>query len=334
MMPRFSVIVPIYNVECFLEKCINSLIEQKYGAVEIILVDDGSSDRCPQICDRYLEIDNRIKVIHKKNGGLVSARQAGCKAASGEYILNVDGDDWVTPEYFQKLDHIVEKYHPDCICFGVRHIHGNNKEERPIAFKPGLYNKRDMELKIFPILIEDEKGRYFSPSIWSKAIKRDIYSKCQMALDDRIKIGEDHACTKPAIYRSKTLYILEESLYCYRLNALSMTKERKAFSWEGPELIGRHFEKEIPMKDGYNFEEQVYRNIVHNLFNVAVSQFYRKESFNAVSKNISQNIKQPYYKQAIMNCKYKNVKGVLAHFTLKYHLYCILYLWAKINKYR
>lgn len=92
---QISIVVPIYNIQDYLKRCIDSIINQSYKYIEIILVDDGSTDNCPEICDAYAQKDNRIRVIHKKNGGLVSARKAGTAIAKGDYILNVDGDDWI-----------------------------------------------------------------------------------------------------------------------------------------------------------------------------------------------------------------------------------------------
>ena len=89
----FSVIVPIYNIEKYLRRCIDSVLAQSFEDYELILVDDGSPDSCPAICDEYAEKDARIKVIHKKNGGLVSARQAGITEAAGDYVFHLDGDD-------------------------------------------------------------------------------------------------------------------------------------------------------------------------------------------------------------------------------------------------
>ena len=90
-----SIIVPIYKVEKYIRQCVDSIINQTYEDIEIILVDDGSPDNCPQICDDYAKTDSRVKVIHKENGGIMSARKAGLKVATGEYIGFVDGDDWI-----------------------------------------------------------------------------------------------------------------------------------------------------------------------------------------------------------------------------------------------
>ena len=103
MNPMISVIVPIYNVEKYLARCVDSIVNQTYKNLEIILVDDGSPDRCPQMCDDYAEKDSRIKVIHKKNGGLSDARNAGMAVATGEYISFIDSDDWIETSMFELL---------------------------------------------------------------------------------------------------------------------------------------------------------------------------------------------------------------------------------------
>ena len=101
--PVLSVVVPVYNVEKYLDKCIESIVGQTYKNLEIILVNDGSTDRCKEICDIWKEKDARIKVLHKENRGLVSARQAGLEMASGEYIANVDSDDWIEKNMYECL---------------------------------------------------------------------------------------------------------------------------------------------------------------------------------------------------------------------------------------
>ena len=105
-----SVIVPIYNVEAYLPQCIESILHQTYTDLEIILIDDGSKDGCAGICEEYRQRDSRIVVIHKENGGLVSARKAGLKAAAGAYIAYVDGDDWIEPNMYECMYHIMIKY--------------------------------------------------------------------------------------------------------------------------------------------------------------------------------------------------------------------------------
>ena len=102
-MKKISIIVPVYKTEQYLDRCVESIVNQTYNNLEIILVDDGSADNCPAMCDKWAEKDNRIKVIHKENGGVSSARNAGIDAASGEYIGFVDGDDWIDTDMYDFL---------------------------------------------------------------------------------------------------------------------------------------------------------------------------------------------------------------------------------------
>lgn len=124
---KISIVVPIYKVEKELHRCINSLIAQTYEDIEIILVDDGSPDMCPQICDEYAQNDNRIIVIHKENGGLSDARNAGLRIAKGEYILYVDSDDYIESWSCEKFVQVVEKYHPDIVVANAVQIEGDKQ---------------------------------------------------------------------------------------------------------------------------------------------------------------------------------------------------------------
>lgn len=113
-----SVIVPVYNVEAYLARCVDSILAQTYAHLEVILVDDGSKDGCGAICDAYAAKDSRVRVIHKENGGLSSARNAGLDAASGAYIAFVDSDDWIEPDAYENLMRLMEKYQVKLVCGG------------------------------------------------------------------------------------------------------------------------------------------------------------------------------------------------------------------------
>ena len=129
MEKKISVIVPVYQVEEYLEKCIESIINQTYKNLEIILVDDGSKDKCPSICDRYQKMDNRIVVIHKENGGLSSARNAGLDIATGELVTFVDSDDYIEADMLAVLASILEDYRCDIsVCFWKEVFRDGTKE--------------------------------------------------------------------------------------------------------------------------------------------------------------------------------------------------------------
>ncbi|MDE7337465.1 MAG: glycosyltransferase, partial [Clostridia bacterium] len=155
---KFSVVVPVYNIEKYLKKCIDSLISQTYSNLQIILVDDGSTDSSSAICDEYAIKDERITVVHKENEGLISARQAGALRANGDYIACVDGDDWLDERYFQNFASIIDEFSPDIVCCSNFASDGEVFSPANIYIKEGFYGKSDIEEKIFPFLIEDEYG--------------------------------------------------------------------------------------------------------------------------------------------------------------------------------
>ena len=115
---KVSIVVPVYKVEPYLDKCISSIVNQTYTNLEIILVDDGSPDQCPQMCDAWAEKDARIRVIHKENGGLPDARNAGMAVATGEYIAFVDSDDWIAPDLYTHLYRRLTEDHSDISARG------------------------------------------------------------------------------------------------------------------------------------------------------------------------------------------------------------------------
>lgn len=327
-VPLFSVIVPVYKTEAYLDQCVRSILAQSFHDFELILVDDGSPDKCHDMCDDYARKDNRISVIHKANSGLVSARKTGLIKSSGRYIVCVDSDDWVACNYLQLCAQVIDLSHPDIICCGsIWHYDTGKEVIHQITNKEKLYLKEDIEREIFPELIESIDGRYFAPNIWSKVFERNLYKTYQLAVDDKIKIGEDLACVKPCIFYSQSIYLMPQCLYYYRQNTSSMTKNKAPFDPDVPRLIGQHFEKYIDMQL-QDFQEQVYRNVVHNLFNMCVSQYNHKKSRNAISKDICMILNEPYYQKAISLCRYKkNWKGILALNALRYRLFYLMYLY-------
>ncbi|MGE4274391.1 MAG: glycosyltransferase, partial [Desulfitobacterium sp.] len=125
MKPKISIVVPIYNVERHLDQCVGSIRDQTYSHLEIILVDDGSPDGCPEMCDDYAKQDSRVKVIHQTNGGLSEARNSGLSVATGEYILFVDADDYIDLNACERLIDIMNNQKPDIVVGNVRRIEGS-----------------------------------------------------------------------------------------------------------------------------------------------------------------------------------------------------------------
>ena len=145
-MKLVSIIVPVYNVEKYLNRCINSIVGQSYKNTEIILVDDESPDNCPKMCDEWKLKDNRIIVIHKKkNGGLGYARNSGMSIARGEYITFIDSDDWIDNKHIESLVNLIEKNKSDCVLGGHTIVKANGKQiKSPIKLKKEIYNDEEI----------------------------------------------------------------------------------------------------------------------------------------------------------------------------------------------
>ena len=135
-MELISIVVPVYKVEPYLDKCVSSIVNQTYKNLEIILVDDGSPDNCPAMCDAWAEKDNRIRVIHKPNGGLSDARNAGMSVATGELMAFVDSDDWIAPDMYEKLYHHLTEDGSDIAACGVQMVWENDTPPRLLT-RPG-----------------------------------------------------------------------------------------------------------------------------------------------------------------------------------------------------
>lgn len=229
-----SIIVPIYKVEKYINKCIDSILNQKLKDFELILVDDGSPDNCGKICDEYSKKDNRIKVVHKKNGGLVSARQAGFKVSTGEYIGFVDGDDYIEENMFFDMMEKAKEYNADMVLCDFFHLYPDKKVKSKQYFEGGFYDKKSLEKYIYPKMIFS--GSYYSfgftPSCWSKIFKREVLENNIMKVDTRIKMGEDAAFTYPCMLDSNNIYFIKNKyLYNYRINPKSMTQSYDKNLW-------------------------------------------------------------------------------------------------------
>ncbi|MBP3531067.1 MAG: glycosyltransferase family 2 protein [Thermoguttaceae bacterium] len=328
----FSIIVPVYKVETYLRQCVESLLNQTYPNIEIILVDDGSPDSCPQICDEYAAKDRRVKVIHKENGGLVSARRAGAKAVSGEYVLCVDGDDWVKEDYVEKFAAAIAEHDaPDMVMSGSVRAYEDREVERELPYRKGFYSQSEIAAEFFPFLLQSVDARYFAPSVWAKAYRAELYCPAQESVDEKIKIGEDSACVVPCVYRAASLVTLPYCGYYYRQNPASMTKNKRAFPWNGPELMHRHFASRLDLAER-DFEAQLYRKTTHELFLVAVSQFYRKEPYRVVAADVRKNLTNPIYREAVLKSRFAGFKAKAMRWALKYRWTRVMQLWAKIKK--
>ncbi|MBR3242847.1 MAG: glycosyltransferase [Parasporobacterium sp.] len=210
-----SVIIPVYNVEKYLNKCIRSVVEQTYKNLEIILVDDGSPDQCGAICDKWAERDERIRVIHKANGGLSDARNAGLDAATGAYVGFVDSDDYIHPEMYRRLYEKIKEYGADLAICGFERV----DEESDKVIGSVNMPVKDLVDKKDAILYVCRKGPFII--VWNKLYKRELFSNIRFPYG---KFGEDLFVMPWIYYRCDSIASVSENLYYYVLTLNSISR--------------------------------------------------------------------------------------------------------------
>ncbi len=210
-----SVIVPVYNVEKYLHKCVDSIINQTYKDLEIILVDDGSPDNCPKICDEYAQKDNRIKVIHKENGGLSSARNAGLQVAIGDYIAFVDSDDYIDEHMYEKLLDALKSSNADfCMC-GDRTVDENGEEITRNNFSAKMYFIDEIiENFVLPL----------KTAAWNKLYKREYIGE-NVFPEGRVH-GEDLVFQLSLLISETTMCVIPDVCYNYVKRSSSITTSK------------------------------------------------------------------------------------------------------------
>ncbi len=217
-MPLVSVIVPAYNIEDYIAECIGSIQRQTYQNLQIILVDDGSCDNTGRICDEYARLDTRVEVIHKKNGGLVSARKAGLEAAKGVYIGFVDGDDSIDRDMYQKLVSEIVAYDVDFVHSG----YWENTVKRSTNEKAVLDLSKNRTELLENLLLEPEHT-FISYSIWSKLFRAEMIKKSYRRVPDRCSYGEDMVNLCVCVLECSSILILDEAFYRYRIRRDSLS---------------------------------------------------------------------------------------------------------------
>lgn len=188
-MSMVSVIIPVYNVESYLNRCIYSVVNQTYHKLEIIIIDDGSTDRSREICELWTKKDKRIKFIHSENHGVSYARNIGLKMATGEYISFLDADDWIDMDWYEKLVRCLEKSRAD-ICFGGFIKENGKKSYVPfLKQNPCIYNRKRAVCEIYSNNVPGIATKYMSWELCDKIFKKSILNG--LYFDEKIYVGED-----------------------------------------------------------------------------------------------------------------------------------------------
>ena len=288
-----SIIVPVYKVEPYLRRCVKSLMAQTCENYEVLLVDDGSPDSCPKICDELAACTDNIRVIHKANGGLSSARNAGLFAARGDYIGFVDSDDVAAPDMFAIMLTAAKTSDADIVmCDYIRVLRTGRRRLMTTALRPGLYEKADIIKYLYPSLIMGENLDY-GPllSVWHCLYSRKFLNHYHLAFADDIPWSEDNLFSAMAGYHAKRFFYLKSmGLYNYFQNPGTITTSCRPGAWNVYKRMNRYLENYFSFRSDYDFRRQVQLHLLYYACHVILME--RQE---ACIRNVLKDLHQAHF---------------------------------------
>ncbi len=281
MEKLISVVLPIYNVEDYLEKCMDSVLNQTYSNIEIILVDDGSPDSCPKMCDEYVKKDKRVKVVHKENGGLSDARNAGIKASNGEYITFIDSDDYVDKDYIEFLYNTIKKENADIAIGAHRVLYDSGKIIEKATHENSILKPK----KVLERILYDDG---IDLSAWGKLYKISLFEDIKFP---KGRLFEDSATTYMLVDKSKKIAINSESKYNYIIRKDSISNAK--FSPKKMDLITSTREMSEYIKNKYpDLENAANRRLMYAYLSTLSQLAKCKEKYPKEEKEMTTYIKK------------------------------------------
>lgn len=270
IMAKISVIVPVYKAEKVLKKCVDSILAQTYTDLEVILVDDGSPDHSGVMCDQYAKRDSRVKAIHKKNGGVSSARNQGLDVATGDYCTFVDSDDYIDSMMYQSMMEIVDQYDCDVVMCDCVKEFGDKSEVYTHEIRPGYYSREQLEKEYFPHLLIMPNVEY-PPTIsnWLILFKNKMLHKdTVIQYEEGIRFSEDLLFGAELMYRAQSFYYMKGSyFYHYWMNPESATHTFAADKWNDYKKLHEKIEFKFSNCPEYDFSQQIELVLLFFVYN-------------------------------------------------------------------
>lgn len=280
MNETISIIIPVYNVEKYLNKCLNSVIEQTYKNIEVILIDDGSTDNSGKICDEYAKNDIRIKIIHQQNGGVSTARNNGLEHATGKYITFVDSDDYIEKEMIETMAKKIMKKNADIVICGV-----TDRDEENNIINQSL-NKKENVFNNIEAIKEMLDEKLFNCVCWAKLYKKELFSDIEF--NAKIRIAEDMDVLYRVFYKSDKIVQISERLYNWTSRGDSATKGKDMSKWQDEidvcENIIKFCEENCNEIEDYAVKRYIRINLTLSLNNLKENG--TKENYNTLKKNL------------------------------------------------
>ena len=331
---RFSIIVPIYNVEKFLPNCIESIIKQDFSDFEILLINDGSTDDCYSICKKFARIDTRIRIINQENKGLVQVRKTGAKEARGEYIVSVDGDDYIEKDLLSHINKkILENNKQDVLFWWATSLNENGEKNKIIKwmYEYKMYDVSSKEISNTFLYDSNRSGindGSLPINICLKAIKKNVYEDCQMLVDNGVTKGEDALFTFFLLKNAHSFLPIENFGYVYRVVANSMSRLVK-----NDDFIKLDFLTRI-MIDNLNYtfikSNQIFVYYFWRVFGLLFDLARKSKTYKSFYSSISY-IDIIFYRRCIQNVeiKKKKLKDIIKLNLLKKEKWHLFYFYAK-----
>ena len=316
-MPKVSIVIPVYNMEKYLSRCMESVLAQTLSDIEIILVDDGGTDRSVQMCDDYAGKDARVKVLHKPNGGLTSAWKAGSSLATGDYIGYVDSDDFIAPDMYEVLYARAASEDADIVCCGL--------------------SVDELKEEMFPVLINDGSfmGRHLMPNRVTKLVRAELVKANLQNCDDAVSIGEDFQFSLCMFLDAKKVVIVKDFFpYYYWMNDGSMTMQYDSGYMKKIQIMRENLLRISKKKGGYDFSGQIDNDYVClTVLNVKGCVYKQKGApYRKLRHDMASVCEEPVTKEILAkaNMGRLSVAEKLFLFFMKNRLYFLIYLAVRI----
>lgn len=319
-----SIILPVYNVEKYIERCVESILTQNREDIEIIIVDDGATDGSPQICDKYAKKISNIKVIHKQNGGLSSARNAGMDVAKGKYIYFLDSDDWITEDAIRKIFSYIDKNDIDVLKFNY-YEHKMDSIKINSSIIPGYYNGENIKRSILPEAICPVNITAPSKvilSVWSHVYRMEFLKKNNITFVSEREIGSEDFLFNIQVYAcASSMQVIEDNLYFYDQRMGSLTQRyRVGLYGQYCKLITLYEEKLRSLNLLEKYIDRIHGFYVRSMWYVCIQNECKLKNKKEVKKNIIEILNNKELQKAL--------KYTLSSSTdLKGKIYILLMKW-------
>lgn len=319
MNKKISVIVPMYNAEKTIKTCVDSILNQTYSNLEIILVNDGSKDKTEEICNKLTERDSRIKYFYKENGGVSEARNYGLDKASGDFIAFVDSDDYIENNMYEI---ILEKIDDaEVVICEYFHIIDNKKNEIDTEIKENTFNKLDE----FIASIDNQKISRYINTPWNKLIKSDLINNKNIRFNSKISLGEDLIFNLQYMKLAKKIKIINDKLYNFNTSNDGLGLKKRNIEEYMDNSIN-FINELIYLSTNSNNLENIILNELSNIIN-RLSKEYEKKDIYKLLKSLQ------YEKMHNFNYKVLSKKNYLIYMLLKYKRYeVIVFIYSIKNK--